>query len=804
MLDTILPLVKKPIRYTGGEYNITLKADAPIAVGIAFPDIYEIGMSNLGIKIIQHLFNQEPDVLCERIFSAWPDYGERLKAAGQTLYGLETGRPAQAFDLLGISLQSELNYTNVLYLLDLCGIPRLRSERRAGHPILMAGGPACLNPLPLSPVFDCFLVGDGEEAVPEISRVLRSIPGTDRDGRIRALAGIEGVWAPAVHDRTKRIRKRVAAGLTENGLPSPQILPICDITHDRLGIEVMRGCTWGCRFCQSGYANRPLRVRPAVDILKAVEKGIRETGWEEVSLLSFSILDYPDLPNLIRRLNEMLRKKYVSISLPAMRGELFSEELAVLLKEVKKTGLTFAPETASEALRRRLNKHFSNEDLIASIATAYRLGWKQVKLYFMIGLPFEQPADIAEIGRLIGEIASAYPRGGIHLSVSPFVPKPHTPFEAADFPDLDELREKIRQVRRIKRPRVEVKYQAPEVSFIEAVLSRGDERLFPVIESVYRQGGHFEEWREGFGFDRWQSAFAETGVDPRAYLGRRDSYPWDFIDLGVTKEFLRAEYERAEKGELTANCFHDACADCGACGGIATPKKPSPQETYVGYGRYPKRQGQPIRYRIKYSIAEPFRYASHLDITRTIYRALRRSDLPVQFTQGFSPIPKVSFCPPKSVGQVAKGDFFDLFLEADYSGNISRELNARFPAGIRILEVRSLPAAALSLSTSVSVLNYEVGIETRDIVKPIDLSAGPVTVAAKSGIKDLTASVESIQLSDATLVCGLRIGPGMANVYDLLAYLTGRTAEEVRIYKVTRTSMFIKKDGILLSPMEVK
>ena len=329
----------------------------------------------------------------------------------------------------------------------------------------------------------------------------------------------------------------------------------------------------------------------------------------------------------------------------------------------------------------------------------------------MIGLPFETDADIAEIGNLLGEITKACPRGGINLSLSPFVPKPHTPFESAAFPEIEELRDKINRVRKIRKPRVELKYQDPEVSFIEAFLSRGDERIFPVIEDVYAQGGNFEEWREGFNYARWQAAFDRTGIDPRSYLRPLEHYPWDFVDIGVKKEFLKAEFERARNAQTTPNCFYDQCPECGVCD-EPMAKRPAQDEKYVGYGRLPKRQSAPTLYRVKYSVGEPFRYASHLDVTRTIYRALRRSDLPIQFTQGYSPIPKVSFCPPKSVGQIAKGDFFDLYLEGDYFGNISRELNTRFPSGIRILEVRGLPGNMPSLSTSINLVYYEVTLPT--------------------------------------------------------------------------------------------
>jgi radical SAM family uncharacterized protein/radical SAM-linked protein len=803
MLDKVLPLIKKPIRYTGGEYNITIKTNPAVQVGIVFPELYEIGMSNTGIKILYHLLNGIDGIQCERIFAPWPDFGERLVHEGMDLYGLETKKAIHEYDLLGFSLQTELCYTTVLYVLELARIPFRRAARDGRHPLLIAGGPAVMNPAPLSEVFDAFVIGDGEDAILEIGSILKNIPQEQKEARLNALARLAGVWVPSLHGQGTEVKRNTTACLDEKSLPLPPLLPICDITHDRFSIEVMRGCTWGCRFCQAGYVNRPVRIRSEEDVLNAAEKGIRQTGWEEISLLAFSILDYPDLLNMIRKLNETLRRKMINISLPAMRGELFSEDLGILLKEIKKTGLTFAPETASEQLRRRLNKSFSNERLISSINTAHRLGWKQVKLYFMIGLPFEEDSDIAEIDTLVREILKAYPRGGVKISVSPFVPKPHTPFQSVGFAPMGELQEKISRIRKIKRRRVEVKYQSPEKAFIEAVLSKADADIYPVIETVYKNGGKLEEWREYFDYARWQQAFDSVGIDPARYLEAKESFPWDFIDSGVKKAFLEQEMMKARDAIPTENCLYEQCTQCGACDGTVIHHTRQ-TEQYMSYGRYPRKHQSAIRYRVKYSVGEPFRYASHLDITRSIYRALRRSDLPIQFTQGFSPVPKVSFCPPKSVGQISKGDYFDMNLSSEYFGNISMDLNTRFPPGIRILDVRMIPSNASSLSSSINVMYYEVSIPRDAILKSLEFENGTVAyVDTKSGMKNVPDGLESLNYENGILTCGLRFGNRKVNLYELLSYLVEKPVEMTRLYKATRTTMFIKKDGILFTPMEV-
>ncbi|MEO0205960.1 MAG: TIGR03936 family radical SAM-associated protein, partial [candidate division WOR-3 bacterium] len=411
---------------------------------------------------------------------------------------------------------------------------------------------------------------------------------------------------------------------------------------------------------------------------------------------------------------------------------------------------------------------------------------------------------IQEIKRLVHEILKLYPKGGIKLSISAFIPKPHTPFESVPFLPIEELKSRIDIVRKMKKSRIDLNYQSPEVSFIEAFLSRGDEKIFPAIEEVYKNGGRFEEWREFFDLKRWEKAFEKTGINPQEYLCAEDHQPWDFVDIGLKKEFLRAEYERAEKGIPTANCYYGECANCGACNGNIVKFKES-DEKYLGYGRYPKKAPQQFIYRVKYSVGEDYRYASHLDITRTIYRSLRRTDLPLSFTSGFSPIPRVSFGPPKSVGQISKADYFDFYLESEYFGNISRDLNAHFPPGIRILDVRAISHNTPSLSNSINLIYYEAHISDHEIHKPIDIFKNqPVYINSKSRVKNLSETVESISFKDSVLNCGLYYGEKYANIYELCSYLTEVSLEESKKYKVTRTLMFIKQGGLLYSPMEVR
>ncbi|MEO0108548.1 MAG: TIGR03960 family B12-binding radical SAM protein, partial [candidate division WOR-3 bacterium] len=567
-LDAILPLVTHPIRYTGGELNcISVPGeDKRIRVALLLPDVYEIGMSNYGLRILYALLNRRPDTICERAYTPWPDMANRLRTSGIPLYSLESRRPLNTFHILGFSLQSELTSTNLLYTLELAGVPLHNHERTERHPLVIAGGPCCANPLPLRDFIDCFVIGDGEDVIQEIVATYRDWNRSHRADLLAALAQLESVYVPLVPARTP-IRRRVKAVLSEAEFPFPPIVPIGEIIHDRLTLEIARGCCRGCRFCQAGVLNRPYRTRPQAELVRLAEKGIQASGWEEVSLLSLSALDYPGLLDLVDRLNSSLEKRRVAISLPSVRGEDFTPELAQALKKVHKTGLTFAPETASPRLRQMVNKDISEQKIIDSIQAAAQAGWTGVKLYFMIGLPGETDADVNEIGRFVEELGRIAKTWQVRFNLSPFVPKPHTPLQWCGFAPVAALAERLGRLRSgLRRRNVRAKWERPEVSCLQTALARGDTRLGPVIERAYRLGGIFQEWTEDFSFELWQRAFRDSGIDLDSYLRPLpldQPLPWDFIDVGVSKEHLRAEHDRAQAGLLTPDCRPSECWACG-------------------------------------------------------------------------------------------------------------------------------------------------------------------------------------------------------------------------------------------------
>ncbi|MDD4080663.1 MAG: TIGR03960 family B12-binding radical SAM protein [Eubacteriales bacterium] len=597
-LEALLARVQRPARYVGGELNARVKAwrDGVTTFAFCFPDTYEVAMSHLGMKIIYDLVNRQEDLLCERAMMPWTDMMDGLKEEGIPLYSLENKVPLSRFDAVGFTLQYEMSYTNILHMLELGGIPVKNADRGEDDPIVIAGGPCACNPEPLYAFIDAFLMGDGEEVTLE---ALRLVGQGRREGLKRAeilsrLARIPGVYVPALYEAAYHedgtlaafmptdpaaslpVEKRVALNLDEASYPEDIPVPFTEAVHDRIVLEVMRGCTRGCRFCQAGMLYRPVRERSAEKLFELAQKLVDATGYEEMSLSSLSTGDYSQLNELVQGLNARFANKGISLSLPSLRIDGHLEEALSDTARVKKSGLTFAPEAGTQRLRDVINKGVTEEDLLRTVGEAFAQGFSQVKLYFMIGLPTETDEDLLGIADLARKVAGAYyatPKGrrarGLRITVScaTFVPKPFTPFQWAAQDTLEEIKRKqslLRGALNIKN--VTFNWHDPEVSYLEACFARGDRKMADVLYQAYLRGCRLDGWSEQFDLDSWFLAFRDAGLDPQFYAnrerGRDELFPWDLLDIGVTKAYLWRENELAHAAKTTPDC-REYCLGCG-------------------------------------------------------------------------------------------------------------------------------------------------------------------------------------------------------------------------------------------------
>ncbi|RMH01339.1 MAG: TIGR03960 family B12-binding radical SAM protein [Chloroflexi bacterium] len=607
MLERILPRVSKPARYTGGEYNQVVKNwdEIDFKVALAFPDIYDLGMSNLGLMILYDIINKHRNLLAERVYCPWVDMEEIMRGNNIPLFSLETKHPIRDFDLLGISLPYEQLYTNALNLIDLAGMPIRAEDRDASYPLVVAGGHACYNPEPMAPFIDVFVIGEGEEAILKIIGVMRAARHLDRETQLRYIAQIEGCYVPRFYDVTYHDDGTVQA-ITPNVpeappkvlktivpvLPPPVtdfIIPFVETVHNRAPIEIMRGCTRGCRFCHAGMVTRPVRERPVAEILDAMEQILEKTGYEEIALLSLSSSDYTHVLELTQKIGERFGHLGLNISLPSLRIETVSTQLMDNLGDSKRGGFTLAPEAATEKMRNIINKYVTHEELLETAREIYRRNWRTIKLYFMIGHPMEEMSDVQAIIELSKQVLAEGRRfhgkkASVNVGVSTFIPKPHTPFQWEPMDDLAQVEAKLALLKKeLRGPGLRLRWNDPKESVFEGFLSRGDRRMAEVVALAWKKGAKFDAWMERFNEDAWMAAFAEVGLDPYFYTHRRrridEVFPWEHIDVAVTKKFLTQDYLMSQQQETRIDCRHH-CFACGILPKLKDLRRETPEEAW--------------------------------------------------------------------------------------------------------------------------------------------------------------------------------------------------------------------------------
>lgn len=841
----ILPSVERPGQYAGGELNSIVKdwAAAPCRMAFAFPDSYEIGMSHLGLRLLYEAVNHHSPHLLERVFMPLPDMAARLRAAGLPLFTLESRHSLADFDVIGFTLQYELSYTNLLAMLDLAGLPLLAAERGDGQPLVIAGGPCAYNPEPLAEIVDLFVIGEGEELDIELLDLVAAAKqaGWGREELLRRAVAIPGVYVPRFYQAEyrdncfaglrlapdappgtpARVLKRVVTDFETSAFPDKPLLPNIKPVHDRVMLEVMRGCTHGCRFCQAGVIYRPLRERTPQRLLDQAAAQTAASGYEDIALLSLSTADYTCVEPLMGCLLEKYAADGVSVSLPSLRVDAFSVGLAARTQAVRKSGITLAPEAGSARLRDAINKGVTEQDILNAAIAAFSQGYSHIKLYFMIGLPFETDSDIIAIAALCKKIvqlgrqhkpAEVKKPLKLSLGVSSFVPKSHTPFQwqgqnsAALLKHKQELlREQVKPLRQVT-----VNFHDRAASLLEAAFARGDRRLNAVLLEAYRNGCVFDGWSEHFKPALWQAAFASQGLSAEQFAEREIVYgaplPWAHIDCGVSAEWLWREYIRAGRAELTADCRHGVCSGCGVCrDGRANRVLEKPRQQ----ARPGKRAAPPViaqsapayRYRCCLAISGAMAWLSHLDILAATEKAVRRAALPVAFSQGFNPHMQISWGPAHPVGLSSECEYFDLLFHSPPDEGWQLRFDAALPPGLRLLAAREIAAGAPALMAAVDYAAYRVVLadsepQALDAAIAAFLAAGRVEIERVSpkGRKtvDLRPAVERLWREGDTLCAEIWLNRGAAPRMPELAALL---APGAKLAHAVRCGLFVTADG---------
>ncbi len=729
--DELLALVEKPSRYLGSEVNTTVKdpADVEVRLALCFPDLYDLGLGNLGIHILYRVVNDLPWASCERAYAPALDMEKLLRDRDLPLFALESKDSLGLFDGLGFTLQSELTYTNILNIIDMSGIPLRTADRDDQHPLVFAGGPAVFNPEPIAPFMDFFVIGDGEDIIAEIATVLRKLKGAKRKAKLLALSTLEGVYVPLLYpfetlpsgaivprEGLPKIRKRITRDLNGATFPTDYIVPYTQQVHDRVSLEVLRGCTQGCRFCQAGMVTRPVRERSLDKVDELLQRTLANTGYEEVSLVSLSTCDYSRVRQLVENTVETLRDQNVAISLPSLRLDSFSVDLADMVADVRRTGLTVAPEAASPRLRSVINKWIPDEDLLGMADKAFSLQWSHIKLYFMIGLPTERDDDVEAIADLAERTLKVgqrhHRKARVNLGVSTFVPKPFTPFQWAEQIPYDEVvRRQDLLLSKLRSRAIKFGRHDPAETFLEGLVSRADRRAADLIEAAFRNGCRFDAWGEHLNLDGWKLAIEQTNYDVKDAMRERqldERLPWDHIDVMIPKTWFQEDWARALELKHAQDCRHKRCHKCGVidverelCASMLRDNIEG-RKTEAAWVRKelppppPKAPVQRIRLRI--GRTGKARFLSHLEANTAWIRSLRRTQAPIAYSLGFHPHPKLAFSSACPVGQASLGDYLDVSLTRAIDARLLvTQLESTLPEGFSVLDVTEVAVHAKAL-----------------------------------------------------------------------------------------------------------
>lgn len=746
-IQDLLPFVQMPSRYMGTEINRIQKdpSTVSLSVALAFPDLYEIGTSHFGIQILYHVLNQRKDIVAERVFAPQKDLEELLRRRNLPLMSLENQRPLGHFDLVGFSLLYELNYTNVLNMLDLAGLPLHAADRGETHPVVLAGGPCVCNPEPMADFFDAMVFGDAEQLILRIADqwLQWKASAETRIDLLRRLAQLDGIYVPRLfkasydamgfqylHPDTgvqTPVKRAIISDMDSAPFPDRPVVPFARPVHDRLRLEISRGCTRGCRFCQAGIIYRPVRERGPTTVLDMARDGLASTGYEDLSLLSLSTGDYHCLGSLMETLMLRCQREHVAVSLPSLRAGVLTPRLMELIRTVRKTGFTIAPEAGSQRLRDVINKNISFEDVAKTVKDAFGMGWRLIKLYFMIGLPTETDEDLDAIVDMVRQLHTIKGpngrKGHINVSVTTFIPKAHTPFQWASQISLDESKEKINYLKSAfdQMRTVRFKWQSPGMSLIEGILARGDRRMGPVLVNAWKSGCLFDGWTDQFNLKRWIESLTQSGVPIDFFTFRKrrqeEPLPWDHMDSRVEKRFFKEQWESALHGELVEDCRHGQCHACGVCD--FEKLKPHVYTSCLCQAseQVPAAEGdQDYRtFLLTYEKLGSARFFGHLELARHFGRAVRRAGLSIKYSAGYHPMPRISFDNPLPLGVESESEFMRMTVGSQHSAQeLIERINPFLPTGVKLVACK-LKLPKKKASNEIKIDHYRVTLSDTNI-----------------------------------------------------------------------------------------